>query len=109
MLKLVKLQSLVAKCCKMRKIKPSKICKFCILLYCNFRMQYKSIQNLKTLQGYTDFPYFTTFRNQTLQSFTYFSMLFLAVVIYLHQGEAIYFEARCGEVRTSPEIVLHLS
>jgi hypothetical protein len=27
----------------------------------------------------------------------------------LHQGEAIYFEARCGEVRTSPEIVLHLS
>jgi hypothetical protein len=52
MLKLVKLQSLVAKCCKMRKIKPSKICKFCILLYCNFRMQYKSVQNMQTLQGY---------------------------------------------------------
>ena len=28
--KLVKLQSLVAKCCKMQKIQP---CKFCILLY----------------------------------------------------------------------------
>ena len=32
-LKLVKLQSLVAKCCKMRKISPCKVCKFCTLLY----------------------------------------------------------------------------
>ena len=32
-LKLVKLQSLVAKCCKMRKIYPCKVCEFCILLY----------------------------------------------------------------------------
>jgi hypothetical protein len=31
------------------------------------------------------FPHFTTFRNQTLQLyFTNFSMLFLAIVIYLH-------------------------
>jgi membrane-anchored protein YejM (alkaline phosphatase superfamily) len=29
------------------------------------------------------FPHFTTFRNQTFQ-FTNFSVLFLAVVIYLH-------------------------
>ena len=28
--KLVKLQSLVAKCCKMRKIYPCEVCKFCI-------------------------------------------------------------------------------
>ena len=29
-LKLAKLQNLVAKCCKMRKIQPCKICKFCM-------------------------------------------------------------------------------
>ena len=32
-LKLVELQSLVAKCCKMKKIEPCKVCEFCILLY----------------------------------------------------------------------------
>jgi hypothetical protein len=32
-LKLVKLQSLIAKCCKMRKILPCKVRKFCIILY----------------------------------------------------------------------------
>ena len=32
-LKLVKLQSLVAKCCKMQKIQTYKICKFCVLLH----------------------------------------------------------------------------
>ena len=31
--KLVKLQSLVAKCCKMRKIYPCEVCKFCIFWY----------------------------------------------------------------------------
>ena len=33
--KLIKLQSLVAKCCKMKKIlkQPCEVCKFCILLY----------------------------------------------------------------------------
>jgi hypothetical protein len=40
-LKWVKLQSLIAKCCKMRPKCGS-----------NFRTQYKSIQNLQTLQGY---------------------------------------------------------
>ena len=86
-LKLVNLQSLVA----------CKVGKFFILLYCvrkllyriltenhgsNFRTQYKSIQNLPTLQGYI-FRILQTFRNQTLQ-FTNFSMLFLALVNYLH-------------------------
>ena len=33
MLKLVKLPSLVAKCCKIRKIYACEVCKFCILLY----------------------------------------------------------------------------
>ena len=61
-------------------------------------MQYKSIQNLQTLQGYI-FHILQHFATK-LCNFTYFSMLFLAVVIYLHQGEAIYFEARCREVRT---------
>ena len=32
-LNLVKLQSLVAKYCKMQKIQAYKVCKFCILLY----------------------------------------------------------------------------
>jgi hypothetical protein len=60
-LKLVKLQSLVAKCCKMRKIQPYKFLKFCIntfvlraelatIFVCS--IQIKSIQNLRTLQGY---------------------------------------------------------
>jgi hypothetical protein len=43
--------------------------------------QYKSIQNLQTLQGYIFriLQYFAT----KLCNFTHFSMLFLAVVIYL--------------------------
>jgi hypothetical protein len=45
----------------------------------NFRTQYKSIQNLQTLQGLY-FPHFTT----KLCNFTHFSMLFLAAVISLH-------------------------
>ena len=32
-LKLAKLQNLVAKRCKMRKLQPCKICKFCIFWY----------------------------------------------------------------------------
>jgi hypothetical protein len=32
-MKLVKLQNLVAKCCKAWKIYPCKVCKFCICLY----------------------------------------------------------------------------
>jgi hypothetical protein len=48
----------------------------------NFRTQYKSIQNLHTLQGYIFriLQHFAT----NLCIFTHFSMLFLAVVIYLH-------------------------
>jgi hypothetical protein len=48
----------------------------------NFRTQYKSIQNLQTLQGYI-FRILQHFATK-LCKFTYFSMLFLAVVIYLH-------------------------
>ena len=47
----------------------------------NFRTQYKSIQNLQNLYGYISriLQHFTT----KLCNFTHFSMLFLAVVIYL--------------------------
>jgi hypothetical protein len=48
----------------------------------NFRTLYKSIQNLRTLQGYI-FRILQDFAAK-LCSFTNFSMLFLAVVIYLH-------------------------
>ena len=34
-----------------KKIKHEN-CKFCILLYCMRKLQYKSIQNLQTLEGY---------------------------------------------------------
>jgi hypothetical protein len=44
--------------------------------------QYKSIQNLQTLQGYI-FLIFQHFATK-LCNFTNFSMLFLAMVIYLH-------------------------
>jgi hypothetical protein len=48
----------------------------------NFRTQYKSIQNLQTLQGYNfrTLQHFAT----NLRYFTNCRMLFLAVVIYLH-------------------------
>ena len=46
----------------------------------NFRMQYKSIQNLQTLQGHI-FRILQHFATK-LCNFTHFSMLFLAVVIY---------------------------
>jgi hypothetical protein len=62
-------------------------------------MQYKSI-DLQTLKRYQYFPYFTTFRNQTLQKFAYFSMLFLAVVIYLHQCRIL----RRGVERCAPPL-----
>ena len=47
----------------------------------NFRTQYKSTQNLQTLQGYI-FRILQHFATK-LCNFTHFSMLFLAVVIYL--------------------------
>ena len=91
-LKLVKLQSLVAKCCKMQKIQVCKIRKFCILLYYArktdttiektvsiFRPKYKSIQNLQTLQGHI-FHILQHFATK-LCGFTKFRMLFNAVVM----------------------------
>ena len=54
---LVKLHSLVAKCCKMWKILYS-LTKFANFVY---------LQNFQILQDYNYFPPFTTFRNQTLQ------------------------------------------
>ena len=91
-LKLVKSQSLVAKCCKMQKIQACKICKFCILLYYArktdttiektvsiFRTQYKSIQNLPTLQDHI-FHILQHFATK-LCNFTKFRMLFNAVVM----------------------------
>ena len=53
-----------------------------MVLYSNFRTQYKSIQNLQTLQGYI-FRILQHFATK-LCKFTNFSMLFLAVVLYLH-------------------------
>jgi hypothetical protein len=47
----------------------------------NFRTQYKSTQNLQTLQGYI-FRILQHFATK-LCNFTHFSMLFLAVLIYL--------------------------
>jgi hypothetical protein len=49
----------------------------------NFRTQYKSIQNLQTLHGYI-FRILQHFATKLLCNCTHFSMLFLAVVIYLH-------------------------
>jgi hypothetical protein len=49
---------------------------------CNFRTQYKNLQNLQTLQGYI-FRILQHFATK-LCNFTHFSMFFLAVVIYLH-------------------------
>jgi hypothetical protein len=48
----------------------------------NFRTQYKSTQNLQTLLGYI-FRILQHFATK-LCNFTNFSMLFVAVVIYLH-------------------------
>ena len=48
----------------------------------NFCMQYKSITNLQTLQGYI-FHILQHFATKICNS-THFSKLFLAVVIYLH-------------------------
>ena len=73
-LKLVKLQSLVAKCCKMQKIQACKIANFvyfCITrgkLIPLLRKRYQfSPRNTKVYKIGSYFSHFTTFRNQTLQ------------------------------------------
>jgi hypothetical protein len=81
--------ALVAKCCKMRKYSLAKFATF--VYFCiacgncyhtwaengsNFRTQYKSIQNLQTLQGYI-FCILQHFATK-LCTFTHFSMLFLS-------------------------------
>ena len=48
----------------------------------NFRTQYKSIQNLRTLQGYNIFHILQHFATKFCKC-THFNMLLLAVVIYL--------------------------
>ena len=82
-LKLVKLQSLVTKCCKMRKIWHFKCSKFCILLYCVQKFAPLSAQKwctfLHIIQKHTKFakfaglysPHYTTFRDQTLQFYQF--------------------------------------
>ncbi len=63
-LNLVKLQSLVAKCVKMRKIWHFKFCKFCILLYCVQKFAPLSAQKRKwckllhVIQKYTEYVKF---------------------------------------------------
>jgi hypothetical protein len=89
-LKLVKLQSLVAKCCKMRKIWPCKVHKFCTACgncyhfrpKCgsNFRTQYKSVRKLRTLQGYI-FRILQHFATK-LCNFTHSSMLFQGIYFF---------------------------
>ena len=92
MSKLIKLPSLVAKCCKIRKIYACEVCKFCTLLYYAYPQNGRNspevrpfcgkrntnIQNLQTLQAYIFhvLQYFVT----KLGSFTNFNMLFLASV-----------------------------
>ena len=72
-LKLVKLQSLVAKCCEMRKIWPCKVCEFCILLYYAWKIDTVFSRNLRKIDtkfanfAGLYFSHFTTFRDQTLQ------------------------------------------
>ena len=91
-LKLVKLQSLIAKCCKMQKIQSCKFHEFCMLLYymqkfapllsrkwCKLQHANKSIQNLLSLKCYI-FRILQHFATK-LCNFTNFRMLFLAVVI----------------------------
>ena len=85
-LKLVKFQLLVAKCCRVRKIQPSK---FRIIYlyyagktYCSFfRAYYEYTQNLQTLQGYI-YPILEHFRAKICY-FTNFRVTSLAVVIDL--------------------------
>ena len=90
---MVKLPSLAAKCCKMRKIWPYEICKFCINLYyarenahalsvqmwCIFP---RVIQINTKFSNFTRlyFPHFKHFAAK-LCNFTNFTMLFLAVVM----------------------------
>jgi hypothetical protein len=93
MLKLVKLQSLTAKCCKMRQIQPCEICTFCINLY------YARENAPFSAQMWCIFPRVNTNLNKIVQisqgyiflilhhfatklcNFTNFNMLFLAVVM----------------------------
>ena len=89
-LELVKLPSLVAKWCKIRKIYAWEVCKFCIFLYYARRSlttsghfvvrllrNTKIYKNLQTLQAYISriLQHFAT----KLGDFTNFKMLFLAV------------------------------
>ena len=86
--KIVNVQNLVAKCWKMRKIQPCKICQFCILLYykrkfapqlawkwCKFPLviqKYTKLANFARLY----FPHFSTFRDQILHIYYFWYDLF---------------------------------
>ena len=93
--KLVKLPSLVTKCCKIRKIYAGEVCKFCLLLYYArkslttkwpkftgsvkaFPLAIQNIQNSQTSQAYI-FRILQHFATK-LGNFTDFQMLFLTVV-----------------------------
>ncbi len=89
-LKLVKLQSLVAKCCKIRKIQPCKFREFSILLYYVQKfaplLSRKWCKFLHVIQEYTKFckiwsAIFSAFYNISRPNFTNFKTLFLAVVM----------------------------
>ena len=89
---LVKLCSLVVKCCKMRKIQSCEVCEFCILLYYArksvtafrnvlplFRAYYKSTQNSQT--SHDCICHILRYFSTKLHNFTKFRMLFPAVLM----------------------------
>ena len=93
----------LVKCRKYSLPKFANFVYFCIAIFaCNTKV-YNICKLCKAI--------FSVFYNISQQNVAiiYFSMLFLAVVIYLIYLFASRpdFEGRCGEVRTSPEIVLH--
>ena len=77
MLKLVKLPSLVAKCCKIRKIYAAEVANF-VYFSITHEKPYTKWQKFANFAN-VYFSYFATFRHQTWQ-FYKFEMLFLAVV-----------------------------
>jgi hypothetical protein len=82
MLKLVKLQSLVvAKCCKMRKIQPYEICKFCIIVLYYAREKAPLSAQMWCILPFSFYKILQVATKLGNANVNNFKMLFLAVVM----------------------------
>ena len=94
-MKLVKLQNLVAKCCKVWKIQPCKVCKFCICLYYVWKLLPFSAQKWPAISAHnTKYANFARLYFHILQyfvpkfcNFTNFNKFFTGIYFFLPRSD----------------------